>query len=75
MSTAYRLQTKLFLFGRFGQFEGGLADNLSDRAAADALGANFDSLPGTIGRADMELLEIRLELPPGNTGHLRAHAA
>jgi hypothetical protein len=71
LPTAY----SLLLIGRLNEFERGLADNFFYRSAADALRAHADRFPRAICRAYMDPLEIRLELPPGNAGHLRAYAA
>jgi len=45
------------------------------RAAANALGADSDRFPRAVCRAHVYALQIRFELPAGNTGHLRAYAA
>jgi hypothetical protein len=69
-----QMDGSLFFRGRFNEFERGLAHNLGYRAAANALGADSNRFPRTVCHAYVNALEIRLELPPGNTGHLRAHA-
>jgi hypothetical protein len=65
----------LLFLGRFGEFERGLPDDFGDRAAADALRAYTDRFARAVCRAYVYVLQIRLELPPGNTGYLRAYAA
>ena len=45
------------------------------RTAANALGADPECFPRAVCRAHVYALEIRLELPPGNTGHLSAYSA
>jgi hypothetical protein len=74
---SYSLQPIAYslLFGLFGEFEWGLTNDLFDRAAANAPGADAEGFPRAIGRTYVNALEIRLELPPGNAGHLRANSA
>lgn len=69
------IASSLFLHGGFDEFERGLAHNLGYRTAADALRANTNCFARAVCRVYMDLLEIRLELPPGNTGYLCTYAA
>ena len=61
--------------GLIGHLERSLADDLRDRARADALGAGENCFVRAIGSGDADVLQIRLELPGCNAGDLRTDAA
>jgi hypothetical protein len=71
----YSHSKSLLFLGRFGEFERDLMHDLFYRTAANALGADSECFSRAVCRAHVYALEIRFELPPGNTGHLRAYSA
>ncbi len=65
----------LFGFGRRGELERAGVDSLGNRTATNALCANPQGLVCPVGRRDVDLLQVGLELPPRDTGNLRAYTA
>jgi hypothetical protein len=64
------------LFGcGLGQLEGVAVDALRDGAAANALGADAERFVRTVGRSDVNVLQVRAELPAADAGHLGSHSA
>src|SRR5436305_1540627 len=61
---------------RLGGGGGGVfaADRLDDQAVADGLGADLQPHDPPVDHG-ADLLDVRLELPRGDPGHLRADAA
>ena len=57
------------------QLEGGLLDGLADDPPLQAARANQHRLVRPIGSRNLDPLQVRLELPLGDAGHLGADAA